>query len=59
LTESVVPLEGRHKTGHSPQDRERDSSTPRGESLMRKYLNAAVVLTASAAISFSMIYVIV
>jgi len=26
---------------------------------VRKYLNAAVVLTASAAISFSMIYVIV
>lgn len=41
------------------KNRERDSSTPRGESLMRKYLNSAVVMTASAAISLSMIYVII
>ena len=51
---------GRQKTGTSPHNRERDSSTPiRGESLMRKYLNSVVVMTASAAISLSMIYVIV
>ena len=50
---------GGHKTGTSPHNRERDSSTPRGESLMRKYLNSAVVLTASAAISLTMFYVVI
>ncbi len=50
---------GGHKTGTSPHDGRGIQQPRRGESLMRKYLNSAVVLTASAAISLSMIYVIV